>query len=171
MTKLIHCVAKEAKALSKKGGIYVIRNIVNGKLYVGSAKCFGQRWQIHSCALEKGKHHSYHLQDSWNKYGAGSFVVEVLEVVEDVEQLRKREQEWINSFGCFDRSVGYNISPSATGGLGRPASTGSMVKRNKAWSMTAETWQWLESQPNQAETLREAIALFRQSQEQPNATN
>lgn len=38
-----------------------------------------------------------------------------------------------------------------------------MIKKNKAWSMTADDWEWLESQPNQAEAIRKAIALLRAS--------
>ena len=38
---------------------------------------------------------------------------------------------------------------------------GAMTKKSKAWSMTEEDWQWLESQANQSETIRKAIALLR----------
>ena len=34
---------------------------------------------------------------------------------------------------------------------------GAMIKKRKAWSMTQECWDWLESQKNQSETLRELI--------------
>lgn len=37
-----------------------------------------------------------------------------------------------------------------------------MAKKNKAWSMPDEDWKWLESQSNQSEILRDAIALYRQ---------
>lgn len=38
---------------------------------------------------------------------------------------------------------------------------GAMTKKNKAWSMSDDDWEWLESQPNQSETIRSAIALLR----------
>lgn len=41
---------------------------------------------------------------------------------------------------------------------------GAMVKKNKAWSMPETDWQWLESQSNQSEIIRDAIAHYRQSQ-------
>lgn len=47
---------------------------------------------------------------------------------------------------------------------GRPPSPDSMTKKGKAWSMPDEAWDWLERQPNQSETIREAIALYRQQQ-------
>jgi len=36
-----------------------------------------------------------------------------------------------------------------------------MVKKAKAWSMPQSDWDWLESQSNQAETIRDAIAMYR----------
>lgn len=38
---------------------------------------------------------------------------------------------------------------------------GAMVKKAKAWSMPQSDWDWLESQSNQAETIRDAIAMYR----------
>lgn len=39
---------------------------------------------------------------------------------------------------------------------------GTLIKKNKAWSMPDPDWEWLEDQPNQSEILRQAIALYRQ---------
>ena len=38
-----------------------------------------------------------------------------------------------------------------------------MTKRHKAWSMPTSDWEWLESQENQSDVIRRAIALYRQS--------
>lgn len=35
---------------------------------------------------------------------------------------------------------------------------GAMVQKSKAFSMPADDWLWLEAQPNQSKTIREAIA-------------
>ena len=40
---------------------------------------------------------------------------------------------------------------------------GAMTKRHKAWSMPTPDWEWLESQENQSDVIRRAIALYRQS--------
>jgi len=32
----------------KKSGIYQIKNIVNDKLYIGSAVCYNKRWNLHN---------------------------------------------------------------------------------------------------------------------------
>jgi group I intron endonuclease len=62
----------------KNTGIYEIRNSLNGKRYVGSAKSVGQRWNEHRKGLRRGTHHSKHLQASWNLYGSEAFQFRVL---------------------------------------------------------------------------------------------
>jgi group I intron endonuclease len=57
----------------KNTGIYEIRNTLNGKRYVGSAVSFEARWKLHRFHLGKGKHHSRHLQASWDKHGSAAF--------------------------------------------------------------------------------------------------
>ena len=63
-------------------GVYQIKNIVNGKIYIGSASSkfgFNSRWSRHVFDLKNGKHHSKHLQSSWDKYGSDKFKFEILE--------------------------------------------------------------------------------------------
>lgn len=54
-------------------GIYTIRNKVNGRLYVGSAADFKDRWRVHVGELNRGTHHSPWLQRSWKKHGSENF--------------------------------------------------------------------------------------------------
>jgi hypothetical protein len=51
--------------------------------------------------------------------------------------------------------------------VGRPVDPGSMAKKNKAWSMPAADWEWLELQPNQSEIIRKAISQYRSSLPRP----
>jgi group I intron endonuclease len=62
-------------------GIYQIRNLMNGKLYIGSAaglQGFAGRWRVHKHRLNKNQHHSLILQNAWNKYGESFFTFEIL---------------------------------------------------------------------------------------------
>ena len=61
-----------------QSGIYQIRNLVNGKVYVGSSKCMKSRWQQHRTSLRAGKHRSIHMQRSWTRNGEHTFVFEPL---------------------------------------------------------------------------------------------
>lgn len=98
----------------RKSGIYIIKNTLNGKCYIGQAKSIGDRWYTHKSSLSRGKHHSRYLQASWNKYGQDAFVFQVLEYVKlDKELLTQKEQYWINKL-----KPAYNLAPAAGSSLG-----------------------------------------------------
>ena len=73
-------------------GIYNIRNIVNDKVYIGSAVSFKLRWNCHQNDLLNNRHVNNKLQNSYNKYGKDSFVYEIIEYVDNKTQLIEREQ-------------------------------------------------------------------------------
>jgi hypothetical protein len=93
-------------------GIYEIRCITTGKLYIGSAVRLNDRWRKHRYDLDRGKHKNAHLQAAWDKYRSDSFVFTILEYVER-EALLAAEQRWIDETQCADRSKGYNLYPIA----------------------------------------------------------
>lgn len=93
-------------------GIYEIRNIENGKRYIGSTVSMSRRWVLHKVLLKLNKHHSQHLQNSYNKYGKDCFVFEVIEEC-DRHLLMEREQYYIDIM-----KPEYNMSPTATSVLG-----------------------------------------------------
>ena len=92
-------------------GIYEIVNTVNGKRYVGSALNFRQRWHGHRSRLNQGRHHSRHLQASWDKYGEAAFAFRIIERC-GRDTLLEREQHHIDQ-GCE-----YNVSRTAGSPLG-----------------------------------------------------
>lgn len=97
----------------RKTGVYRIRNLVNGKLYVGSAsKEFYGRLMGHLSLLRLEKHHSRPLQHSWNKHGEDCFAFEVVEVC-DPRFCVDFEQVYIDFYKSADREFGYNICPRA----------------------------------------------------------
>ena len=79
-----------------KNVIYKIRNVVNGKFYVGSTVDSRVRFQTHRRNLKKGKHQSPHMQAAWNKYGEDCFKFEIIEIVECSENLLAAEQKWLD---------------------------------------------------------------------------
>jgi group I intron endonuclease len=91
-------------------GIYKIKNIINGKIYIGSSKDITKRWKQHLSALKNNTHHSYHLQRAWNKYGEENFKFEVVEIIHDEDLLTEKEQEWMTKYTCCDYRCGYNMS-------------------------------------------------------------
>lgn len=60
------------------GGIYVIRNRLNGWVYVGATYFLQSRWQAHLGALRRLRHANAALQRDWLFYGPTAFEFEVL---------------------------------------------------------------------------------------------
>jgi group I intron endonuclease len=62
-------------------GVYEIRHVESGKVYIGSSVNVRARWRQHRSDLRMGRHHSRRLQRSWNEHGASAFAFRVREEV------------------------------------------------------------------------------------------
>lgn len=95
-----------------ESGIYIIRNIRNGKCYIGQTNNLKARWIKHKNFLKNNKHHNRHLQAAWNKYGAEEFVFEILEEC-PIEELDEKETYYIRKYEtCIN---GYNLDEGGQG--------------------------------------------------------
>ena len=99
-------------------GVYVIRNTVSGRVYVGSSQNILSRWREHRRLLRKGKHHSAVFQRSWDKHGEAAFTLSIAEVVTSYGALFEREQHWINTLHAACSARGLNRFPTAGGARG-----------------------------------------------------
>jgi len=81
----------------EKRGIYRILCTASGNCYIGSSSNIQKRWHLHRSELRRGIHHSFVLQRAYNLHGPEAFLFEILEAVEDVADLSKREQLWIDA--------------------------------------------------------------------------
>jgi len=106
--------------MDMNSGIYIIRNIINGKFYIGSSKDLINRWKHHKFYLNNAKHPNKHLQHAWTKYGSDNFEFDVLHY-EQPEYLLSLEQIYLDRFSKVEWC--YNIAQSSTApGLGRTPS-------------------------------------------------
>ncbi len=87
--------------------VYLIRNLVNNKVYVGQTKNFNQRKYGHRYAMKKGVERP--LYRAMRKYGFENFTFEVLEECTD-ESINEREQHWVVQFDSFNPERGYNLT-------------------------------------------------------------
>lgn len=94
--------------MSANSAVYVIRNTITNRVYVGSSNCIARRLKTHRRELALGNHGNEHLQRSWNIHGERSFVFEIVEYC-DAEVRHEREQYWIDLLGATDPEKGYNI--------------------------------------------------------------
>lgn len=74
-------------------GIYSIRNIQTGRIYVGQTINFEARKIGHLSALRLGKHRNKWLQADFDHFGESTFEFEMLE---ETDNLDEREIYWIN---------------------------------------------------------------------------
>ena len=91
-------------------GVYMITSKTTGKIYIGSSININTRWNQHINKLNKNLHGNIHLQNAWNKYGQEDFIFEIIEKCNENE-LRDREQYYIDKTKCTDHTIGYNIMP------------------------------------------------------------
>lgn len=127
-------------------GIYIIKNLANGKVYVGSSANISARWCKHRIALEAGTHHSVKLQRAWAKYGRDAFSFEVVAIEKNREKRLALEQQFIDSLGVAGSPSGYRHTAEAIAkisatqrGKKKPAGHGERVSAaRKAMAVSAE---------------------------------
>jgi group I intron endonuclease len=62
-------------------GVYTIRNLFDGKQYVGSAaRSLKRRWKSHRQQLRSKSHHNYKLLTAWCRCGETAFEFDVIEL-------------------------------------------------------------------------------------------
>lgn len=110
--------------------IYMIKNTINNKVYIGSAIGHYRRKGQHFYLLRNNKHFNSHLQNSWNKYGESNFEFRVLEFIKDKEELSNREEFYIDKFKSNDNSNGYNSRTYCKTNLGVKRSLESRLKQS-----------------------------------------
>jgi group I intron endonuclease len=96
-------------------GIYKIVHAESGRLYIGSAVDFQQRWHSHVGALGRGTHKNAHLQSAWLKYGRAAFSMTPL-LFCAASDLVFYEQLCLDAYDAVAR--GFNKSPTAGNCLG-----------------------------------------------------
>ena len=92
-------------------GIYMIRNNVNGKVYIGSAKNVHNRIKSHDQSMRKGTCNSKFLEDVKKGH---TFACNILEKFDNIMfvELMKREKYYSDKYNSFKN--GYNTAPIPT---------------------------------------------------------
>lgn len=103
-----------------KSGVYLIRNLINGKVYIGKAICIYKRIKQHVTSLNrKDLHHSNsHIISAWHKYGRQAFEYVVLEYLPlDEKLISEREIFYIEKYDSLNNEKGYNKRFDSSTGL------------------------------------------------------
>jgi group I intron endonuclease len=127
-------VQKEAagdSGMIEKSGIYQIKNIINNKLYIGSARNFRIRFNDHIHKLKRNRHPNKYLQNVYNQ-NPKSLAFTIIEIVENWQlNLLIKEQEYLNVFHDKQQTC-YNMCPTAGSAFGRRHSEETKKKMSRS---------------------------------------
>jgi len=112
--KEIHQAYKERV---KPAGVFMIKNIANGKVLLGSSLNLEGPLNKHKFTLKIGGHLIRALQKDWDEFGPDNFVFEILEEVKVQDnpnfnlqdELTLLEQIWLEKLTPFGER-GYNVN-------------------------------------------------------------
>lgn len=109
---------REYKDRPRIAGVFQVKNLVNGKVLLGSSLNLDGPLNGVKFLLEIGGHKNEMLQQEWNEFGAENFSFDILEVVQVKDdpnfnlsdELTLLEQIWIEKLQPFGNH-GYNLNP------------------------------------------------------------
>jgi len=104
-------------ARNKVPGIYMIRNNINGLIYIGESKDIRTRWSKYKWAVNSTSNYKEtkrQLVLDMRKYGIENFEFTILDSSDSMRDKNARlakEAELISKYNSDDPSIGYNLSP------------------------------------------------------------
>jgi group I intron endonuclease len=88
----------------RRMGIYAIKNLQNGKMFIGGSTDIENRWSTHLWKLTNIVHHNDFLQYDWMNLGRDQFQLVVLvEVTEPQMVTPELEQLYIDTNDCYNQ--------------------------------------------------------------------
>jgi len=124
------------KTKGRKIFIYKIRNLVNGKVYIGQSLNVDRRFNTHKVIAIRGKKSA--LANAIRKYGIDNFVVEVLGKCSTRESANRYETRCIKLENKKRKT--YNMTLGGEGFIGGRHSKESREKLSKATLGRIVTW-------------------------------
>lgn len=101
--------------------IYIIKNTINNKFYIGKRTCHCPVWK------DKYMGSGVYLIKAQNKYGIENFEKEVIEICETEQKAYERERYWINKYNAVENDKFYNL---VDGGHGFTSKDNKRIREN-----------------------------------------
>jgi len=97
------------------GIIYLVRNVVNHRVYVGqTTRTLSARSFEHNYDMQHASSTRFHR--ALRKYGPDSFDWQIIDEAETEQELNEKEKYWIQFYKSFDPAHGYNLTLGGEGG-------------------------------------------------------
>jgi group I intron endonuclease len=127
------------KADAVYGYVYLIRNSVNGKVYVGQTTYsrVEQRWACHKSAARKASRLPLHR--ALRKYGTERFEIITLHQAFSKEELDEMEMRAIWTHDALNPECGYNLSPGGSRGKHTDESRRKISAANRGRKLSHES--------------------------------
>ena len=109
-------------------GIYMIKNLKNGKVYIGQSVDVRSRWYAHKNDLRKKSHKNIKLQNAWNKYGEENFSFEVI-LTCPKEELNYNEKYYVTKYNSYKE--GYNMTLGGNDNTSYPKEFGEKISHTR----------------------------------------
>lgn len=109
--------------------VYVIRNEINQKVYVGQTGNPDSRQKQHFRAARRGDKHP--LYDSIRCHGENCFTFEIIEKC-DESLINEREKFWVEKLGSTNREVGYNLTSGGDQNFKHTEETKCLIRQKRA---------------------------------------
>lgn len=103
----------------EKSGIYIIKNNIDNKIYIGQSMNVQRRLYDHKRCLTKGIHYNKFLQRAFDKYGKDAFEFRLLCECPKAE-LDEKEKYFIEKYDSMNPRLGYNLESG--GNVGKEVS-------------------------------------------------
>jgi len=94
--------------MQKTGKIYIIKNCINDKVYIGQTiQSLKKRFIGHCCYSKNDRSINMYIKRAIHKYGKQNFNISLLEEC-PIENLNEREKYWIAFYDSYNK--GYNLT-------------------------------------------------------------
>lgn len=107
----VQSVIPKDELLNSNGCIYVLRNTVTRKIYVGKTNYPLRRYRQHLIHLHTGKHPVADMQADYDEYG-DHFQFVVVDTIRSYQD-RFKEKAWMRKLKTYERNRGYNYQEPA----------------------------------------------------------
>lgn len=109
--------------------LYRITCIINGKIYIGQAKDYNQRWRQHKWETNRERPRMI-INKAMKKYGIEKFVYEVIATCKDIEDANEIETLLVKQYEShISTRKGYNVSNG-----------GSNAPKTEEWKQMMRDW-------------------------------